>query len=164
MGDLVVSALTPFNTPFEAGVRSLCVLTEAFPKALDLPQLVELDYLIVHSGDVGGPPSLHAPVPLRSGEILVRRGLVESGLLLMTSRGLVERNLREDGLYFCATELSAPFVTSLGTRYNRELRERAVWAVSEFTVSDGDDLRTRLSGLFDNWSPQFHVLQGPAGT
>jgi len=163
VGDLTLSALSPFNTPFEAGVRSLCLLTEAYPIGLDLPTLVELDYLVVHSGDVGGPPSLHAPVPLRSGEILVRRGLVESGLMLMISRSLVERSLRKDGLYFCATELSAPFVTSFTTRYNRELQERAAWAVNEFAEAEAGELRTRLSALFDNWSTQFHALQGPVG-
>jgi len=128
--------------------------------ALDIPKLVELDYLIVHSGDLGGPPSLHAPVPLRSGEILVRRGLVEAGLLLMMSRGLVERALGEDGVFFVATELSAPFVSSFATRYNRDLRDRAKWAVSEFAATDTEETRRRLSSLFDAWAPQFQAQQG----
>jgi len=164
MGSLMEPTISPFNTPFEAGVRSLCILTEAYPQALDLPRLVDFDYLVVHSGDVNGPPSLHAPVPLRSGEILVRRGLVEAGLLLMISRGLVERSLRDDGVYFCASETSAPFVTSLSTPYNRELRQRATWAITEFAQIGGGELRARLSGLFDTWTPQFQALQGPAAS
>lgn len=164
MGALTGTSASPFNTPFEAGVRSLCILTEAYPQAFDLPQLVDLDYLVVHSGDVSGPPSLHAPLPLRSGEILVRRGLIEAGLMLMISRGLVARDLRKQGVYFSATELSAPFVTSFATRYNRELRERAAWAVSEFALIGGGELRARLSGLFDTWTPQFHAMPGKLGS
>ena len=62
----------PFNSPFEAGVRSLAILVAAFPEAYDLQRLVEMDYLVVHSGDVNGPASLHAPLPMRAGELLVR--------------------------------------------------------------------------------------------
>ena len=163
MGDLKAEFVSPFNSPFEAGVRSLCILTEAYPTSLDVHRLVDLDYLVVHSGDVDGPPSLHAPVPLRSGEILVRRGLIEAGLLLMMSRGLVERNLGEDGFYYLATEESAPFVTSFATPYNRELRERSAWAVAQFAQAGGSDLRARLSGLFDQWTTQFQALQSPSG-
>src|SRR4051794_18613760 len=81
-----------FNSPLETGVRALTILEAAFPNSCDLQRLVELDYLVVHSGDVGGPESLHAPLPLRAGELLVRRELIEKGLLLMMSRGLVARS------------------------------------------------------------------------
>lgn len=79
---------TPFNTPLETGIRSLAILVAAHPVVCDLERLVEMDYLVVHSGDAGGPDSLHAPLPMRAGELLVRRGLIEKGLLLMMSRGL----------------------------------------------------------------------------
>lgn len=78
---------SPFNGPLETGVRSLAILTAAFPMAMDLQRLVEMDYLVVHSEDASGPRSLHAPLPLRAGELLVRRGLIESGLKLMVRRG-----------------------------------------------------------------------------
>jgi len=74
---------TPFNSPLETGVRSLAILVAAYPASFDLQRLVEMDYLVVHSGDAGGPKSLHAPLPLRAGELLVRRGLIEKGLLLI---------------------------------------------------------------------------------
>ena len=74
---------TPFNSPLETGIRSLAILVAAYPESLDLQRLLEMDYLVVHSGDADGPESLHAPLPLRAGELLVRRGLIETGLLLM---------------------------------------------------------------------------------
>jgi hypothetical protein len=150
-----------FNTPLEAGVRSVCVLTAAYPRALDLPSLVNLDYVVVHSGDLGGPPSLHAPVPLRSGEILVRRGLVESGLLLMISRGLVDRAIRDDGVFYRATDSAGPFVANLATPYNCQLRDRAAWAASEFGDLEADEVSRRLRRLFDSWAPQFQAVQEP---
>ena len=72
---------SPFNSPLETGIRSLAVLVAAYPEPFDLERLVEMDYLVVHSGDADGPYSLHAPLPMRAGELLVRRGLIEKGLL-----------------------------------------------------------------------------------
>lgn len=58
----------PFNSPFETGIRSLAILVAAFPESYDLQRLVEMDYLVVHSGDADGPDSLHAPLPMRGVE------------------------------------------------------------------------------------------------
>jgi hypothetical protein len=55
--------MNPLNSPVETGVRVLMVLTSAFPEHLDLNQLVLLDHGVLHSADLGGPPSLHPPVP-----------------------------------------------------------------------------------------------------
>lgn len=77
--------ITPFNSPLETGIRSLAILAAGHPVTFDLQRLVEMDYLVVHSGDANGPESLHAALPLRAGELLVRRELIEKGLLLMMS-------------------------------------------------------------------------------
>lgn len=151
----------PFNSPLETGVRSLAILVQAYPDALDLQRLVELDYLVVHSGDAGGPESLHAPLPLRASELLVRRGLIEKGLLLMMSRKLVLRYPRNDGFEYVAGEAAAPFMTSLGTPYIRRLVERASWAVSRFRDMPTEDIRKFLHSLFEKWTSQFQTMQSP---
>ena len=73
-----------FNSPLEAGIRSVGLLVASYPKCFDIQQLVVFDYLVVHTGDINGPESLHPQIPLRSTELLVRRKLVENGLLLMS--------------------------------------------------------------------------------
>src|SRR5450432_1965251 len=95
---------TIFNSALEVGIRALTVLLESFPSSLDLQRLVYFDYLVVHSGDAGGPKSLHPNTPLRNGELLVRRGLIERGILLMVSRGLVERRAGANGISYIAAE------------------------------------------------------------
>ena len=79
-------------------------LVAAHPEPFDLERLVEMDYLVVHSGDADGPDSLHAPLPMRAGELLVRRGLIEKGLLLMMSRSLVQRIPAKKGFNYLAGE------------------------------------------------------------
>src|ERR1700761_9555471 len=91
-----------FNTPFETGVRSVVILTAAYPDLLGLNRIVVFDHLVVHTQDVGGPDSMHPKDRSRAAEILVRRGLVQSGLSLMQTRGLVARLLAPSGFRYQA--------------------------------------------------------------
>ena len=60
-------AVQTFNSPIETGVRALILLAESYPDQLDLQRILEFDYIMVHTGDVDGPPSIHPALPLRSG-------------------------------------------------------------------------------------------------
>lgn len=156
------SAISPFNSPLETGVRSLAILTASFPMAMDLQRLVEMDYLVVHSEDANGPSSLHAPLPLRAGELLVRRGLIESGLKLMISRGLLRRMASHDGFSFIATDAASPFISSLSSVYSKRLLSRAKWAYNEYGNTPTDEIRN-ITHRFLEWSSEFHTVQNPGG-
>jgi hypothetical protein len=87
-----------FNSPIETGVRALILLAEAYPQGFDLQRILEYDYMMVHTGDFeNGPPSIHPALPLRSGELLVRRELIDRGLMLMVSRALATRQPTKQG-------------------------------------------------------------------
>jgi len=154
---------TPFNSPLETGIRSLAILVAAHPLAFDLERLVEMDYLVVHSGDAGGPQSLHAALPMRAGELLVRRGLIEKGLLLMASRNLIQRIPAEDGFNYVAGDAAAPFLASLTSSYSQKLKERAQWAVERFMDITTSEIRQITHLLFENWSSQFQATNPPRG-
>jgi hypothetical protein len=156
--------VSPFNSPLETGIRALSILEAAHPNGCDLQRLVELDYLVVHSGDAGGPESLHAPLPMRAGELLVRREIIERGLLLMASRGLVERVASPGGILYRASEAAAPYMAALSAPYSIELRARASWAVQAFGHMTTDALRTITQRFFEKWTSQFvpGQLRGPA--
>lgn len=149
---------SPFNSTLETGVRSLAILHAAYPAAFDLQRLVEMDYLVVHSGDAGGPESLHAPLPLRAGELLVRHGLIEKGLILMMSRGLVRRLLAQEGFNYVAGEAAAPFIASLSDEYSSDLKERAAWAVQRFGDMPTEEVRRFTHQFFARWSSQFQSI------
>jgi hypothetical protein len=148
-----------FNSPLEAGIRAISILLPAFPQAYDLQRLVVFDHLIVHTGDMGGPESLHPQLPLRSTEILVRRKLVERGLLLMMSRGLVERIINTNGISYCAGEFAATFQSALTSPYIIALRERGDWVVNTFGTLDDSTLRKTMSAFFGQWIDEFHATQ-----
>ncbi|MGD9853071.1 MAG: ABC-three component system middle component 2 [Nitrospirales bacterium] len=154
---------TTFNGPLENGIRALAILTASYPISYDVQRLVLFDYITVHSGDVGGPESLHPPVPLRSGELLVRRELVHKGLLLMMSRGLIHRNHSREGIMFSATEESAGFLSNLQSPYLKELIERAYWVFNEFGSLSETEIREFLTKFFDKWTEEFHPNETSSG-
>jgi len=154
---------TIFNSPLETGVRSLVILVAAHPAAFDLERLVEMDYLIVHSGDVNGPESLHPALPMRAGELLVRRGLIEKGLLLMISRRLIQRIPTENGFNYVAGEAAAPFLASLTSIYSQQLKDRAQWVVKQYIDITTSEIRQITHRLFENWSSQFQTIDRPGG-
>lgn len=150
---------SPFNSALETGIRALTILTASFPKAHDLSRLVQYDYLTVHSADADGPPSLHPPLPLRSGELLVRRGLVESGLRLMMSRSLVDRRLHQDGLFYIANEAAGAFLDNMQSVYITELRKRAEWVAARFDDLNSEDVDAIVNRVFQAWTVEFQPLQ-----
>ena len=153
---------SPFNSALETGVRTLSILVACYPKAHDLGRLVQYDYLTVHSADAGGPPSLHPPLPLRSGELLVRRGLVEAGLRLMISRSLIRRTFGADGVFYGAEEVAGSFLDNVRSPYLVELRNRADWVASTFDAFSAKELDAVVNHLFDAWTTEFQPVQmGP---
>lgn len=151
---------TPFNSSLETGTRAMIILVASYPNSLDLQRLVDFDYLVVHSGDVGGPESLHPPLPMRAGELLIRRNIIESGIMLMMSRGFIERVVKEDGIEYVASDTAMPFVSSLITSYTKNLQDRANWVVLNFGEASRNSLQLITAKFFDKWTTEFHPLQG----
>jgi hypothetical protein len=150
-----------FNSPIETGMRALILLAESYPAQLDLQRILEFDYILVHTQDVDGPPSIHPALPLRSGELLVRRQLIERGLLLMISRGLVSRHATEQGFTYQAEDDAGPFLDALTAEYLDDLKDRATWVVDRFSQISNTEIRTMLSEIYDQWSREFQVPEQP---
>jgi hypothetical protein len=157
----MAEAVQTFNSPIETGMRALILLATAYPVQFDLQRLLEYDYMMVHTGDVDGPPSIHPALPLRSGELLVRRQLIERGLMLMSSRGLVSRHATEDGFMYQAEDDAGPFLDSLNAEYLNDLKNRAEWVVDRFRDMSDQEIRFMLTRVYDQWSREFQIPEQP---
>jgi hypothetical protein len=144
-----------FSTPLELGLRVLIVLDAMRPLAADLQRLVAYDYLLVHSGDAGGPESVHPSTPHRSAEILVKRDVLRAGLQLMLSRDLVEVVMTERGVRYIATDLTSRFLAYFEGSYVSRLRERARWLGDRFSQLQDDALQTLIAQNLDKWGGEF---------
>ena len=154
--EYLAQVLPPFNGAVEIGLRSLCLLTAAYPIAYSLQRLVIFDYLLVHSDDLPeGPLGLHPQTPYRGGEILVRRGVLQEGLLLYQSRGLVENLYQDGGVYYSATDRSASFLDALSSAYVLGLRERATWLIDNLGAYTDTDFETLVRNRIGVWGAEF---------
>lgn len=157
----MADAVQTFNSPIETGMRALILLATAYPAQFDLQRLLEYDYMMVHTGDVDGPPSIHPALPLRSGELLVRRQLIERGLMLMISRGLVSRHATPDGFMYQAEDDAGPFLDTLTAEYLDDLKNRADWVVDRFRNMSDQEIRFMLTRIYDQWSREFQIPEQP---
>jgi hypothetical protein len=144
-----------FNSPFETGVRTVVILQAAAPREFDLEQLTTLDHLVVHTGDLGGPASLHPPVETRWAELVVRRKLVQDGIALMMLKGLVFYHEHERGQYYSAGDEAATFVEHMMTAYARRLKEAAEWLTRHTQGLNREQLRGLARGQFERWAGEF---------
>lgn len=151
-----------FNTPFETGLRSVVILTACYPEMLGLNRLVVFDHLVVHTEDIGGPPSMHPKDRSRAAEILVRRGLVNSGLSLMQTRSLVARVVTPAGFRYRAGEEAGSFIDMLSSAYINALKDRAVWLINSIQPMSDEELSQLVQSRMDEWEPEFQTGQTQA--
>lgn len=156
-------AFPVFNSPFELGLRMVYLLNALGDKGADLQKLVLLDYAIVYSADLNGPPSLHTPLPFRGGELLSRRELIEQGLYLMSTRGLVSAEYRAEGINYVAGDLARSMVHALTSPYMRDLEARCEWVSSAFGSSDSAFLMTQFAANGHLWGAELESVSNSQG-
>ncbi|ABU72913.1 ABC-three component system middle component 2 [Vibrio campbellii] len=140
---MTVNTSNIFNSPIETGLRSLTLLEAGYPNSYDLERITYYDYLLVHSGDIdGGPESIHPNTPNRAGEVLVRRPVIESGISVMVSKGLIEVKYTQSGIKYMATELATPFLDSLQASYSQKMIAIAGWVVDSFDGQSNKEIRS----------------------
>lgn len=151
-------ALPVFNSPFELGIRMVYLLRSLSPNGADLQKLVLLDYAIVYSADLNGPTSLHTPVPFRGAELLSRRELIEQGLYLMSTRGLVTASWDDDGITYHAGEASRFMTSSLTSDYLRKLEARCDWVAEHFGSADSAALTEQFAESGHLWGAELETV------
>ena len=60
-----------------------------------------------------GEESLHADVPNRSGELFIKRELIQKSLKILILKGLVEVQYTQNGIEYVASEEATPFIDNL---------------------------------------------------
>ena len=153
-----INKVFPFNNAIETGLRMLVILASGFPERYDLERLVFFDYMIVHSADIDKRiDSLHPAVPNRQGELFVRRTLLQEGLDLFCSRGLVSKIYHESGIEYSATEYAMPFVEALDEPYTAKLVDRSVWLVSNYGSSSEKELQKIINSNIEKGKNEFNL-------
>jgi hypothetical protein len=153
-----------FNSELETGIRAVVVLNAAFPRAFDVSEITWFDHLVVHTADIGGPPSLHPDVPQRTGELLIRRRLVENSLQAMRRLHLVDFVPDEDaGLLYKASGEAVGVIELMRSPYSIALRARADWIADNICNRPRSELEQLVSNRIGRWRIEFQGEQTSGG-
>lgn len=145
-------APTLFNSTIETGIRAVIVLEAMYPRACGLAEMTCFDHLVVHSADVDGPPSLHPDLQPRTGELVVRRGLVGESLRLMCQMQLVDETHDEHGIRYQASDGVPSFLRPMRAPYTLALRERAKWLADELRDRTEAEIEDLANALVSRWT------------
>jgi hypothetical protein len=144
-----------FNSPVETSLRTLIVLEAMYPRPCRLSELTWFDHAVVHTNDLGGPPSLHPDLDSSVGELLVRRKLIEEALNLLQQLHLVEACYDEQGVTYLPGEESPALVELLSSPYNQRLRECAEWVANNFRELRSDEIEDVFADRVGRWTAEF---------
>lgn len=154
---------TALNSPVEAAVRALVLLVQAFPSGVDMNRLVLLDHALLNSADFDGPRSLHPPLPIRSGQLALKRNLLQSGLKVLLRARLIDASPTKEGIFFRADEGAQGFLALFQSEYVSRLASRASWAFSEFGDLSEEELRLSLRVATHHWTEEFEYVSTSSG-
>jgi hypothetical protein len=152
-----------FNGPLETGVRAVVVLNAVFPLQLDLSDLTLLDHLVVHTADVDGPVSLHPNLPQRTGEMLVRRRLIEQGIKLMRRFQMISVQPLQTGIFYQATEDASAFAELLRSEYAVQLKIRAKWLAENVCILGREAMSDLAKEKLGRWNVEFQTSELSSG-
>lgn len=150
-----------FNSPLESAIRSVILLDALYPLKVDLSELTWLNYLLVHSADADGPPSLHPDIPQRSGELRVNRKTVELGLTVLRRMHYADLVVDDAGMRYEATDYAAAFVDLLRASYTESMKERAAWIAVRVRERGLANLEDALRESVGRWTTEFGQPQIP---
>lgn len=160
MGKVKRKLIPVFNSPFELGIRMVYLLQALAPHGADLQKLVLLDYAIVYSEDLDGPSSLHTPIPYRGTELMSRRELIEQGLYLMSTRGLVTAGWNVDGIDYYAGAAARAMTGALTSNYLRNLEQRCEWVADQFGAATSAELIEEFAANGHLWGAELETVSG----
>ena len=148
------SQIKVFNNEVEIGLRILIILQSIYPKSFDVEMINYYDYFILHTKDIGGDESLHADVPNRFGELVVKRDLIRSSLTLLITKELVAIKYTDNGIEYIATENTVPFLDTLSEEYTMHLHDNIKWVRNRFKDYTYEEIKIYVDKNKEKWGSE----------
>jgi hypothetical protein len=148
-------AIRLFNTPLETGLRTLIMLNANQSQKIDAEKLMYLDFLCLNTSDIGGPESLHAPIPNRGIQVYSRKDLIQKGLVILLSKELVDLSPTSDGFLYSINEAGKAFLNLFQTKYYHDLVARASWIFERFNGHSSSQIKAFIDSNIQRWGSEF---------
>jgi hypothetical protein len=156
LGGIGMGKLALFNSPLEVGLRVLFILNYVYPKSIDTQRLVYYSYLSLHTGDFSEKfNSLHPPIPYRSCQIVIQREIVQEGIRLLMSKGLIVTDYRESGINYSAHKNASVFINYFQSEYSLQLTNRIKLVLEWFEEMTDKQLDVYITKNLTKWGSEF---------
>lgn len=144
-----------YNSNFEIAVRVLIILLNLPFKRSSTYKLMVLDHISLNTYDVGGPASLHAPIPNRGVQIYSRKEILNESIKLLISKDLITINPNKNGLLYEITENGINYLTFFESKYFNQLKARVEWTSQKFGSFTDSDLKSYVNQNLSKWGEEF---------
>lgn len=158
------NATTILNSQVETGLRTLVVLEALFPRRCSLTELVWFDYVVVNTGLFNNAPaSLHPDTEVATGELLVRRHVVQAGISMLRLLHLADEWCSDDGFTYASSDEAPLILDRLNTQYHLDLKDRAAWLARRFGQMTNDEIEQSIDQAVGRWTAHLLTEEFPTG-
>lgn len=120
-----------FNTPFEAGLHALLVLSVIAPSSATVDRIAAYDFISIYGKDFGITEfNLHGNNVFNSSEFPTKRSLITEGIKQKVLDGMISVSRTTSGFKYRLSKAGAVYVESLNTSYSQQYLD-AVRSVDE---------------------------------
>jgi hypothetical protein len=144
-----------YNSNFEIAIRILVILLNLPLKRSSTYKLMVLDHISLNTYDVGGPASLHAPIPNRGVQIYSRKEILNESIKLLISKDLINIIPSKFGLLYEITENGINYLNYFESKYFNQLKEKVEWTTNKFENFSEGDLKTYVNQNLSKWGEEF---------
>lgn len=144
-----------YNSNFEIAIRILVILNNLPLKCSSIYKLMILDHIALNTFDVGGPASLHAPIPNRGVQVYSRKEILNESIKLLISKDLIKLIPSKDGLPYEITKNGITYLAYFESKYFNQLKSKVEWTTKKFGNSTDGELKTYVTDNLSKWGEEF---------
>jgi len=144
-----------YNSIFEISIRLLVVLKLIERSKLSIDELLIYDYLILNTFDIGGPASLHAPIPNRGVQLYSKKELLKKSLSFLLSKKLTDVHNEKDGILYTINENGHLLLAYFESEYYHKLVDKTIWVNKIYGNLSRNELNQFVKKNISNWGTEF---------
>lgn len=130
-----------FNSPFEAGLRSLLVLYTIHPQTATVDRITAYDFITIYSSDFGiTDQNLHGNNHFNFSELASKRNNCDQGLKEFALNGLISVHRNNHGFTYGINNTGKTYVESLSSDYAQQYLEIIMLVHDKFANTSDEDL------------------------
>jgi hypothetical protein len=148
-----------YNSTIEVAVRVILILEHSKNHLCSKEKLLALDHFSLNTFDVGGPASLHAPIPNRGVQILAKKPILDKALIFLMSKDLIICEATDNGFFYRASQNATLYLNYFETEYFIRLKSRINWVTTKFSKYSEKDLSDFVKTNIDNWGEEIMPLE-----